>query len=84
MTTITQDAQIDIHLGEPGRAQLLIDGVDLSNLVYRTEFVIEANHVGRLVLHCRTKNLRIHGAGDVVTIPPLRSIFDAAEPESQA
>lgn len=85
MTTITKDATIDLHLGEPGRARLLVDGVDLSNLVYRTEFVAEANSIGRLVLYCRAKNVKIHGVADVVAgdenmksadIPPMRSIFD--------
>jgi len=84
MTIITKDAHIDIHLGEPGRAKLTVDNVDLSDLVYCAEFVMEANHVGCLVLHCRTRNVTIHGVGDVVILPPLRSIFADDEPLLQA
>lgn len=92
MIAIGRDAQIDIRFDEPGRAKLLVDGVDFSNLVYRFEFAMEANNVGRLVLYCRARKVRVHGMADVLIgdehtaraeIPPLRSIFDEPDSSSQ-
>jgi hypothetical protein len=84
MTAVSKDSQIDLHLDERGRARLLIDNIDLSELVYRTEFVMEANYAARLVLHCHARNVKIHGVGDVVMLPHLRSIFGTDEAPSQA
>jgi hypothetical protein len=76
----SRDVLLDLKLGSPGKAQLLVDGVDISNIAYRTEFTVEAGKIGQLVLYCRALRTQIVGVGDVVTIaldenaepPPLR------------
>jgi hypothetical protein len=92
MAAISMNSPIDLHMTTPGRAKILVDGIDLSNLVYRVEFVMQTNRISQLVLYCHAADIAIHGVGDVVVgeriekVPSLRSIFhlDDPDPPSQA
>lgn len=79
-TKVLQDALIDLRLGPPGKAKIIVDGVDISRLVHRIELMMEAQKIAQLVLHCHAKHAQLSGLGDAVLIgqdentqpPPLR------------
>lgn len=80
MTKISKDSLIDLRLGAPGHATLLIDDVDMSALVHRVVFTMQAQKIGQAILHCYARNVKISGIADVVVtdetaqINPLRNI----------